>query len=95
MTTNDVQLMIGLINTLEHFAVPRDRYAIQTPPTDECACLLYVNSGWITFAYEHGDMYGMQRHDDMLDAACRLIGMLGSDDAEIDAMLEYFDFAVN
>lgn len=95
MTTADVQIMIDVINKLDHFDVPRDRYAIQTPPTDECVCLMCVNGAWITCVYAHGDMYGMERHDDILDAACGLINMIGRDEAEIDAMLEYLDARIN
>ena len=95
MTVADVQVMIDLINTLDHFGVSRDRYAIQTPPTDACVCLMHINNAWITSVYDHGDMYGMERHDDILDAACGMINMIGADEAEIDAMLEYLDARIN
>ena len=92
MTDTDARAYLSAMDTFDHFGVPRENYAIQTPPTmDECVCMTHVNNAWITYIYDHGELYGMLRHDNAMEAAHRLIDLLGYRLGEHDRMMDYFE----
>ena len=44
MTDTDARAYLSAMDTFDHFGVPRENYAIQTPPTmDECVCMTHVS----------------------------------------------------